>query len=336
MSFTPKLLTALSALFILTTAGAITVAAQTQTVAGSYPTSTILRPDSTTEPKKSEATKPSITTSENSAMDKITEVARDTKKSDVVAVDSAPTVRAKAGISPGAAIPPGSQPAPTDKWQFQFSPYFWLASLHGTTGTGNRTAQVDESFSDIFHSLKFAFMGVFEARKDKLVVLTDLEYISIGDDRATPGPLFSAVDTKIKTFIFDPEVGYRVFQDPEKGQFIDVLGGVRIWHISTDLTFSPGILPGQEVQASRTWVDGIVGLRGKAALSKKVFVTGKFDLGGGGSKFTWQLFAGGGYNVNPKVALIFGYRVLDVNYTKNNFVYDMNQRGPIMGLGFKF
>jgi hypothetical protein len=27
---------------------------------------------------------------------------------------------------------------------------------------------------------------------------------------------------------------------------------------------------------------------------------------------------------------------LDVNYNKNNFVYDMNQRGPIMGLGFKF
>ena len=131
-------------------------------------------------------------------------------------------------------------------------------------------------------------------------------------------------------------MGYRVFQDPGKGQFIDVLGGVRVSHISTDLTFSPGILPGQEVQASRTWVDGIVGLRGKAALSKKVFVTGKFDLGGGGSKFTWQLFGGAGYNVNPKIALIFGYRVLDVDYNKNNFVYDMNQRGPIIGLGFKF
>jgi hypothetical protein len=26
----------------------------------------------------------------------------------------------------------------------------------------------------------------------------------------------------------------------------------------------------------------------------------------------------------------------DVNYDKDNFVYDMNQRGPIMGLGFKF
>jgi opacity protein-like surface antigen len=83
-------------------------------------------------------------------------------------------------------------------------------------------------------------------------------------------------------------------------------------------------------------VDAIVGLRGKAALSEKAFVTGKFDLGGGGSKFTWQLFGGLGYNVKPNIALIGGYRVLDVDYDKNNFLYDMNQRGPIMGLGFKF
>lgn len=333
MPSNPKLQTALSVVFILATAGAISLAAQTQTVPGSYPTSTILRADSTIEPKKNEGTKVSTAATENTAPDKTAEVNGETDLNVIRGASAAGTTtkpRSETGTTPR------TQPAPDDKWQFQFSPYFWLASLHGTTGTGNNTTQVDIPFSDLFHTLKFAFMGVVEARKNKLVVLVDTEYVSISDDKATPGPLYSGVTAKVKTFIFDPEVGYRVFQDPEKGQFIDVLGGVRAWHISTDLTFSPGILPGTQVQASRTWVDGIVGLRGKAALSKKVFVTGKFDLGGGGSKFTWQLFGGAGYNVNPKVALIFGYRVLDVNYDKNNFVYDMNQRGPIMGLGFKF
>jgi len=331
MYFIQRLQTVLIAVFMLTIASVVSVSAQTQT-AGSYPTSTILRADSTNDPKKGEAAKPLVASVENVAPDKTAEVNRE-KDSSVIRsanVLTATEPRLETGTAPRA------QPAANDKWQFQVTPYFWMASLHGTAGVGNRTTDVQESFSDIFHSLKFAFMGVLEARKDKLVVLTDLEYVSIGDDKATPGPLFSAVNTKIKTFIFDPEVGYRVFQDPAKGQFIDVLGGARISHISTDLTFSPGILPGQEVQASRTWVDGVVGLRGKAALSKKAFVTGKFDLGGGGSKFTYQLFGGAGYNVNPKIALIFGYRVLDVNYAKNNFVYDMNQRGPIMGLGFKF
>jgi hypothetical protein len=234
------------------------------------------------------------------------------------------------------AVPTSPQSGSSDKWQFQFSPYFWLASLHGTGGVGNRTIQVDESFSDIFHSLKFALMGVFEARKDTFVSLTDLEYVSIRDDKATPGPLFSNVDAGFKTFIFDQEVGYRLYDDPAKGASVDVLGGIRVWHVSTDLDFGAGILPATQIQGSRNWVDGVVGLRGKAAVSKKMFVTGKFDLGGGGSKFTWQIFGGGGYNVKPNIALIFGYRVLDVDYHKNNFVYDMNQRGPIMGLGFKF
>ena len=235
--------------------------------------------------------------------------------------------------TPARANPPAADP---DKWQFQFSPYFWLASLHGTAGVGGRTTQVDENFSDIFDSLKFALMGVFEARKGRFVLLTDVEYVHVGDDRATPGPFFSNVDADFKTFIFDTEAGYRLYDDPDKGASVDVLGGIRVWHVSTALDFGAGILPATRVEGTRNWVDGVAGLRGKAALSEKFFVTGKFDLGGGGSNFTWQLFGGLGYNIKPKIALIGGYRLLDVNYNKDNFIYDMNQRGPIVGLGLRF
>ena len=334
MSLIPKLLTALSVVFILATAGAISVSAQTQTAKGSYPTSTILRSDRTSEPKQAEPTKALVASAGNVAIDQPVEV---TGEKDSNVIRSAKVLRPTTEPRPEAGtVPRSPQPPADDDWEFQFSPYFWLASLHGTAGVGNRTTQVDESFSDIFHNLKFAFMGVFEARKDKLVVLTDLEYVSIEDDRATPGPLFSNATAKFKTFIFNPEVGYRVFANPEKGQFIDVLGGIRVWHVSTQLNFGAGILPAQQLDGSRTWVDGLAGLRGKAALTPKLFVTGEFDLGGGGSNFTWHLFAGGGYHVTPKIALIGGYRVLDVNYRKDNFIYDMNQRGPILGVGFKF
>ena len=228
------------------------------------------------------------------------------------------------------------QASSSDEWQFQFSPYFWLAGLHGTGGVGNRTTQVDESFRDVFDALNFAFMGMFEARKGKFISLTDLEYVSVSDEKATPGPLFSTVDAGFKTFIFDQEVGYRLLENPEKGASLDVLGGARVWRVKTDFEFGAGILPATRIEGSRSWVDAVGGLRGKMALSQKMFLTGKFDLGGGGSHFTWQVFVGAGYNLNPKIALIFGYRVLDVDYDKNNFVFDMNQRGPILGLGFKF
>jgi len=261
-------------------------------------------------------------------------------------LDSVPADADLTGVMPSVGVANARRPTATntskpqtsssDEWQFQFSPYFWLAGLHGTGGVGNRTTQVDESFRDVFDALNFAFMGTFEARKGKFISLTDLEYVSVSDEKATPGPLFSTVDAGFKTFIFDQEVGYRLLENPEKGASLDVVGGARVWRVKTDFEFGAGILPATRVEGSRSWVDAVGGLRGKMALSQKMFLTGKFDLGGGGSHFTWQVFAGAGYNINPKIALIFGYRVLDVDYDKNNFVFDMNQRGPIVGLGFKF
>ena len=315
MSFIPRLLIALSVALVLASVGAISLTAQTPTENSS--TSTAATAASTNAPK-----------------------AIDSKKSESAAnVDTArvtvPTTTAKPINSPETPVPQTADPDP-DKWQFQFSPYFWLAGLHGTGGVGNRTVAVDESFRDVFDALNFALMGTFEARKGKFISLTDLEYVSVSDEKATPGPLFSTVDAGFKVFIFDQEVGYRVLENSEKGASLDVVGGARVWRVKTDFEFGAGILPATRIEASRSWVDAVGGLRGKMALSQKMFLTGKFDLGGGGSQFTWQVFGGAGYNLNPKIALIFGYRVLDVDYDKNNFVYDMNQRGPILGLGFRF
>jgi hypothetical protein len=256
-------------------------------------------------------------------------------KPEITPVTPAVTKRTDRESQPVASTRP-EQSDTTDRWQFQLTPYLWLASLHGTTGTDTRQAQLDASFGDIFHTLKFAFMGTFEARRNRLGIVTDMQYVSLSDDKATPGPLFSGVEADVKTFIFDPEIAYRVYEDEETGSSIDLMGGMRIVRVSTELNFLPGLLPGQQVDASRTWVDAVAGLRFKAHLAPKVFVVGKFDLGGGGAKFTFQLFGGLGYEVTPKVALMFGYRDLDINYHRDNFVYDTSQRGPILGVAFRF
>jgi hypothetical protein len=327
VKFMQKLQTVLGLIFILTAAGAISVSAQT--VSDSSSAAVATNATSINEPKKAELAKPPVPTSETTTSGKTSTIIGDGDKS------KASTVAPKE--SSPETVPGSAKPATDDdKWHFVFSPYFWMAGLHGTIGGPNRTIAVDERFTEIFHSLKFAFMGVFEAHKGKWAMQTDVEFVSIGDDKATPGPLFSSADATIKTFVFTPEVGYKIYNDPDKGNFVQVLGGTRIWHISSDVTFNAGILPATQVNASRSWVDGVVGLRGKAALSEKVFFMGRFDVGGGGSKFTYQLFGGLGYNINQKIAIVGGYRALDVNYDKNNFLYDTSQRGPIMGIGFKF
>src|SRR5688572_8530017 len=233
---------------ILTIACAVSLTAQAQVVAESL---------SKSEPEKAEAVTAPIGSSKNIMSDKTSETSSDKDNPKTETVVNSPTAAAKPMSEVSS---PAPQSTSDDEWHFVFSPYFWMAGLHGTTGGPNRTIQVDESFSDIFDSLKFAFMGVFEAHKGRWAIQTDVEYVSIENDRATPGPLFSSANAKIKTFVFTPEVGYRIYHDPDKGSFLQVSGDTRICRISTDLPFNHDFLPALRIGDRHTRQDGLMGL----------------------------------------------------------------------------
>ncbi|MGH9764034.1 MAG: hypothetical protein ACREDR_08335 [Blastocatellia bacterium] len=230
--------------------------------------------------------------------------------------------------------PDQTQSDPGDKWQFQVTPYLWFAGLKGTIGIRGQTADVDVGFGDILSHLNFGFTGAFEARKRKFIILTDMLYLKVSAENATPGRLFSSVKSTVRNFTLDPEAGYRVVE--KNGASLDLMGGIRFWHLSDRLLFTPGLLPQLEISASKNWVDAVFGMRVKARLSKKWFVTGKGDFGGGGSDFTYQLFGGVGADVGNIGALIVGYRYLHVNYDRSGFLFDVEIKGPIIGFGFKF
>ena len=63
---------------------------------------------------------------------------------------------------------------------------------------------------------------------------------------------------------------------------------------------------------------------------------GKGARGGGGSDLTWQLFGGVGYQVCPSSSLLLGYRYMSYDYQEGGFIYDIDTKGPIMGLRIAF
>ena len=329
-----KLQNAASLVLILAAAGTTSLKAQTPTVTDKLPASTAAIAVSKTEPKKVEAGDKSQLLSEGSGSDERSEIKRGAVNSNIVVGPTSPTGNVGAE-PPVTATLPSPQAASTDTWQFQLTPYLWIASISGRAGIGNLITDTDTSVTSSGVELNFGFMGTFEARKNKFIILTDLQYSDLSTEKGNPGPLFSSTRASFKTFVLDPEVGYRVL-DNGKGAFVDVLGGIRYWHLNANLQFRAGILPAVEVSRSRSWVDGVVGLRGRAALSERLFVVGKADLGGGGSNFTYQLFGGVGFNVGKRLALIGGYRDLNVNYNKDGFLFDMSLHGPILGFGIKF
>jgi hypothetical protein len=100
---------------------------------------------------------------------------------------------------------------------------------------------------------------------NRLVLLTDLGYSDLRGHHATPEDLlFSSVSPNQKLFLLTPEGGYRMLDATRAS--VDIVGGIRYWHLKTQLQFQPGLLPGADVQDSRGWVDGILGLKGKVGL----------------------------------------------------------------------
>jgi hypothetical protein len=344
MSSNPNKVSVLGAIIILATACTISVSAQSSAQSPASVNNLTVKPNPIHEVKETAVTKKSVPPAEGT--DPIIgpeEVSEGRPGSEVPAPvrTHADTIVAggAANEGPGAskrAASASPQTATTDEWQFQFSPYLWIAGISGQAGIGNLAVDVNSGITDSDVHLNFGFMGTLEARKNRWVILTDLQYSNLGTDRPTPRALFTEAQADFKTFILDPEVGYRVVDNPDKGAFVDVLGGIRYWHLRSDLTLTGGLLPAVSISKSRGWVDAVVGLRGKTQISKKWFITGKADVGGGGSQFTYQLFGGVGVMVSKKVALIGGYRDLKVNYDRDDFLFDMALHGPILGFGFKF
>ncbi len=106
--------------------------------------------------------------------------------------------------------------------------------------------------------------------------------------------------------------------------------------LDNELNFNGGLLDGRSFDDSETWVDAVVGLKGRFNLSEEFYLTGWGMIGGGGSDFMWDVMGGIGYSFSDSFSTVAGYRALGVDYSNDGFVYDVVQDGPILGFVFRF
>ena len=240
---------------------------------------------------------------------------------------------------------------PADTWQYEFTLYGWFASIDGKLkydvppGSGG---EVGVDISDILDSLNFMFMGVFEARKNKLSFAADLIYMSLSNSKSTeirigpgPGPgipLSVHAGLSLKAWVVSGIVGYDVVQTNKNR--MAAIGGVRYLDLSgdTDITVNgplPPTPPPAYISGSNEFWDGIIGIRGAFMLNENWYIPYYADIGTGQSDLTWQLFAGFGYMFNWG-DIKLGYRYLEYDMDDDKLVQDLKLYGPVLGIGFRF
>ena len=221
-------------------------------------------------------------------------------------------------------------------WQFSVSPYFWMAGIQGTSGQFNLPpADMKSDFGQIFNELDFAFMGIVEARRGPYSILGDLSYTKTSLKNATPqGLLADKVGVTSEAFSALLAGGYTVYQSGR--DHLDVILGTRVWNVKTTMRFQGGALDGLKRSDSATWVDAVAGLRGNYFLTDKAYMLAWGTIGAGQADLDWDVAAGFGYEVQKNLSLTAGYRMQGVDYSKNGFVFDVIQKGPILGLTYRF
>lgn len=239
-------------------------------------------------------------------------------------------------VGPAPAVAQGGARGPGG-WQFEVTPYAWLAGVSGDVGLlGAPPVSIDARFRDIVSDVDFAAMLLVEARRERWGVLFDAFYLQASKGGDTPGPVFGRVDVETELGVIGPSITYRVLENGPLA--LDVLGGARVWFADTELRFGGGVLPARRFRDNDTWADPVLGARLRGRLSERWFATLLADVGGFGlaSDLTWQAFAGVGYQISETWSAKLGYRALGVDYESDGFTFDVIQHGFVLGVGIHF
>ncbi len=250
------------------------------------------------------------------------------------------TVTALLAATLGAGSPRAQVVAPTsaEGSAFSVTPYLWAAGIDGDVGVADLpTAEVDQEFDDILEDLDVGLTLFLDGRVGRFGAFADIDYLKLSADGDPPrGVLFSDLDVDITSLNTSLYGYYRLLAGGRAA--LDVLAGGRLWYVRSEIDLQGALLPGRKADASETWADPVVGVRGQAELGAGFHLFGLADIGGFGvsSDSTWQAMGALGYRLTDRIVARAGYRHLAVDYDDGGFVYDVELSGPIIGVSFRF
>ncbi len=224
----------------------------------------------------------------------------------------------------------------TNLWSFDVVPYLWLASVELRTSLPDVPPSTPPDVDRFDTRISAGAMLAAQARYRSVGVFVDFAWLRLDTEALDPGPSFSDIQLKSDFIHTTAAMTYTL---PLKGQVhADVLAGARLWHVSEDLEFKTGLLPGFNTSADKTWVDPVIGADLRYDLSRHWFVGAKGNVGGFdvSAQIAWEVFAGCGYRFTDWCSASIGYRYLHEDYDRDRFTFNLDAHGVLVRVGFHF
>lgn len=215
-----------------------------------------------------------------------------------------------------------AQTGADESWQFELSPYLWLAGTDGTTRVGSISSESSADFTDLINKVDLGAMGAFEARKGRWSVLFDGMYSRISDSS-------DDVNVKITQQIYALAGAWRAIDGAAS---VDLLGGMRYNYLKPTIETATA-RASEKLEA----LDPLIGIRATLRLSPRWSLVGHADVGTfKGSDYSWQALIGAQYLISDTLTMKFGYRHYKIKYSKDDFEFDNAMHGIYLGAGYRF
>jgi len=228
--------------------------------------------------------------------------------------------------------------ATAEDWSGRLTVYGWFTALdveatvtgpRGRTATGGGSADIGE----VFDALNFAFFANAELRRGRWGLMGDLVYADLNFHRTTPRGVRRDLD--LNSVLGTALVAWRAYED-ERASF-DLMGGARVVSMETVVSRA-GPLVSLRLAATETWVDPVIGVRGRYAIGERtsLFALGNIGGFGMGSEFSWEVTAGVSHDLTERLTGEAAFRSLSIDHDAGAVDQTIEMYGPMLGLSVRF
>jgi hypothetical protein len=209
-----------------------------------------------------------------------------------------------------------------ERWNFELVPFVWTSALDGQQRIGDLSADVDASFGDVLDLANIGGSLRFSAHHLPWSIFGEVSYLELEQDGIGPA---GNIELGVTQTLAEAGLGFWL------SDHFQVYGGARYQDVDSEIRSGTG-----GAGHGESWVDGVLGVQLAPVASDHWLLWIRGDAGTGGSDLVWLAEAGAAYSWKDPYAVYFAYRILDTDYQKDDFEYDMRQSGFLFGFGFRF